>query len=641
MQRPAPLLVFGCIGCLSVLAMVCVMIWNQIDPPSLPPLPTPPPDSIAETIKKIVPELELTDEQWGRLADEHGNTAVNVAKEYGKNGVLALLNLGTPAVAVMREDPKMFAEIAKRLNGPTAAAFLVMFAPHLKNLIETGMLINFLDRVEALPVEAKELGKSYPQMLLFLVLAPDEVLPTLQDRDTRELCLSCYPPIDLRHGPKSLITVARAIEKHGVDAKQWVLDRGLDGILLADKFPQFIGKTPSGLTLPTFLQILSQNQDDIALLIQQGRLTAVKKAFDLLAKESMSLPKFRKGRRPPFQGDWLKLACEDAHTIRFIVDTGLDGFSVLEGLAKELVISDEIFPIVMVPSVLYDGYAHTQDLPVLWRHAWESLRREKGSLLVQNWQTLNLMFWQEGSLQQDAHPRVNHFRILLQKLDHRVVIYLYQAECDPKSVEGRYKTLEQRGKDALDAMQNLGNPLAEALPGYDAQRLAVVLSKGYPPTFGEVGFGVLDATLTAFDLATLIFGKPPVGGVVKSGIKTALRESAEALAKKIFKDAGKMTDKLFAATIGRMLRSPKFVEEAARKGLANQLATAIEWAQKSAASRQILLRLTTYIVKEWSINSGVGKGLEVLVKQIPADSYWGGKAVEALEALKSLDKPIQ
>ena len=90
-----------------------------------------------------------------------------------------------------------------------------------------------------------------------------------------------------------------------------------------------------------------------------------------------------------------------------------------------------------------------------------------------------------------------------------------------------------------------------------------------------------------------------------------------------------------------MLRSPKFVEEAARKGFANQLATAIEWAQKSAASRQILLRLTTYIVKEWSINLGVGEGLGVIVKQIPADSYWGGKAVEALEALKSLDKPIQ
>lgn len=636
MQRPAPLLVFGGIGCLSVLAMVCVMIWNQIDPPSPPPLP-PPPDSIAERIKKIVPELELTDEQWARLADEHGNTAVNVAMEYGKNGVLALLNLGTPAVAVMREDPKMFAEIAKRLNGPTAAAFLVMFAPHLKNLIETGMLINFLDRVEALPNAAKELGKSYPQMLLFLVLAPDEVLPTLQDCDTRELCLSCYPPIDLRHGPKSLITVARAIEKHGANAKQWVLDRGLDGILLADKFPQFIGNTPPGLPLPTFLQILSQNQDDIALLIQQGRLTAVKEAFDLLAKESMRWPIYREGRRPPFKGDWLKLACEDAHTIRFIVDTGLDGFHVLEGLAKELLISDEIFPIVMVPATLYDGYAHTQDLPILWLHAWESLRRAEGSLLLQNWQTLNLMFWQEGSLQQDAHPRVNHFRLLLQKLDHRVVIYLYQAECDPKSVEASYKTLEQRGKDALDAMQNPGNPLAAALPGYDALRLAVVLSKGYPPTFGEVGFGVLDATLTAFDLATLVFGKPPVGGVVKSGIKTALRESVEALAKNTFIKA----DKLFAATVGRMLRSPKFVEEAARKGLANQLGTAIEWAQKSAALRKILLRLTTYTVKEWSFNLGVGKGLEVIVQQIPADSYWGGKAVEALEALKSLDKPIQ
>jgi len=618
--------------------MACVMIWNPPVPP--PPQPEPAPPSIAETLRKIVPELELTDEQWARLADEHANTAVNVAKEYGKNGVLALLHLGTPAVAVMREDPKMFAEIAKRLDGPTAAAFLVMFAPHLEKLIETGMLINFLDRVEALPDAAKELGKSYPQMLLFLVLAPDEVLPTLQDRDTRELCLSCYPPIDLRHGPKGLISVARAIRQHGVNAKEWVSNRGLDGILLAEKFPQFIGNAPPRLTSPTFLQILSQNQDDIASLIQQGRLTAVEQAFDLLAKESVRWPEYREGRRPPFQDDWLKLACEDAHTIRFIADTGNEGFRVLEGLAKEQVISDGILPLVMVPSVLYDGYAHTHDSPILWQHAWESLRSAEGSVLVQNWQILTAMFWREGSLQQDAHPRVNRFRRLLQSLDHRVVIYLYQAECDPKSVEASYKKLEQRGKDELEAMQDPGNLVAEAIPGYDAARLLVVLSKGYPPTFGEAGWGVLDATLTAFDLATLVFGKPPVGGVAKSGLKTALRESVEAFTKKAFKEAGEMTEKAFAETIGRMLRSPKFVEEAARKGLASQLATAVAWAQKSAASRQILLRLTTYTVKEWSINTGIGNGLEVIVQQIPADSYWGDKAVEALESLKSLEEPI-
>ena len=101
-----------------------------------------------------------------------------------------------------------------------------------------------------------------------------------------------------------------------------------------------------------------------------------------------------------------------------------------------------------------------------------------------------------------------------------------------------------------------------------------------------------------------------------------------------------MTEKAIAATVGRMIRSPMFVEEAARKGLARQLTTAVEWAQKSAAARQIFLRLTTYTVKEWTINVGAGKGLELIVKQIPADSYWGDKAVEALEGLKSLERPI-
>lgn len=640
MQQPTPLSVLGTAVCLGALALVCVAIFKEPPPP---PPPTPP---LSETLRKLVPELELKDEQWARLADEHGNTAVNVAKDYGKNGVLALLHLGSPAVAVMREDPKMFAEIAKRLDGPTAAAFLVMFAPHLEKLIETGMLINFLDRVESLPDEAKELGKSYPQMLLFLVLAPDDVLPTLLDSDTRELCLACYPPIDLRHGPKGLISVSKAIRQHGVNAKEWVSNRGLDGILLADRFPQFIGNAPPRLTSPTFLQILSQNQDDIARLIQQGRLAAVEQAFDLLAKESDRWPEFREGRSPPFQGDWVKLASEDSHTIRFIIDTGHEGFRVLEELAKAQAIandqatSDGLLPTVMVPSVLYDGYAHTHDSPLLWRNAWESLRKAEGAVLRQSWQMLTAMFWRERTLQQDGHPRVNRFRILLQKLDYRAVAFLYAAECNPKSVEGSYQKLEQRGTDELDAMSDPGNLLAEAIPGHDAARLAIVLSKGYPPTFGEVGWGVLDATLTAFDLATLLFGKPPVGVVAKDALKTALRESAETFAKKVSKEVGEMTEKAIAATVGRMIRSPMFVEEAARKGLARQLTTAVEWAQKSAAARQIFLRLTTYTVKEWTINVGAGKGLELIVKQIPADSYWGDKAVEALEGLKSLERPI-
>lgn len=159
------------------------------------------------------------------------------------------------------------------------------------------------------------------------------------DSDARPMTLFMT---DLRHGPKGLISVARAIRQHGVNAKEWVSNRGLDGILLAEIFPQFIGNAMPRLTSPTFLHILSQNQDDIASLIQHGRLTAVEQAFDLLAKESERWLEFREGRRPPFQGDWLKLACEDAHTIRFIADTGHEGFRVLEGLAKEQVISDGI-----------------------------------------------------------------------------------------------------------------------------------------------------------------------------------------------------------------------------------------------------------------------------------------------------------
>ncbi|MBM4077420.1 MAG: hypothetical protein FJ267_17470, partial [Planctomycetes bacterium] len=116
MQRPTPLSVLGTAVCIGALALVWISFGDGGggggggDPPS--------PPSIVETLRKLVPELQFTDKQWNDLADTHGNTAINVAKEFGKNGVLALLHLGTPAVAVMRENPEAFREISKRLDGP-------------------------------------------------------------------------------------------------------------------------------------------------------------------------------------------------------------------------------------------------------------------------------------------------------------------------------------------------------------------------------------------------------------------------------------------------------------------------------------------------------------------------------------------
>lgn len=56
---------------------------------------------------------------------------------------------------------------------------------------------------------------------------------------------------------------------------------------------------------------------------------------------------------------------------------------------------------------------------------------------------------------------------------------------------------------------------------------------------------------------------------------------------------------------------------------------------------RIGLRLVSYTAKEWAGNAGVGKGLEATVQRIPADSFWGEKALEAMEALKRLEQPIQ
>ena len=612
--------------------------WPAEDPdPGIPGKPTPSTHtsvpSIPKQLRELAPTLVLTEVQWKHLADEHGNTAVNVAKDYGANGLRALLQFGSQAVAVMRESPAEFREIAKRLDAPTAAAFLAVFAEHVKKLADTGMLIDFLDRVERLPDEAKKLGQQYPQMLLFLVLAPQEVLPALQDH--RDSCLTCFAPLDLRRGPGGLKLVAKAIGEHGTVATRWVEARGLDGILLAEKFPEFIGQEPPQLPLTTFLQILNQNQEDVSWYIKRGELDKVRDAIILLARESDRWPEFREGRKPPYEGDWLKLACDDARTVRFVIDTGLEGIRVLEDLAKDSV--DTGFT---VPAVLYDGYKHSNDPPELWQNAWESLRSAKDRTRRQNLQILSVMAWHEGTLQQLVHERVARFRRLLQRYDYRVVTYLYAAECNPKTVEGAYLKLEQRGKDELDAMQDPGNIFIEAIPGYDVARLAFVLSKGYPPTYGEVAWGTLDAAFTAVDLATLVVGKPPAGPVVKDGIKAAIRESAEVLTKKAVGQAGEIAEKVFSTKVGRLMRSPNAIEQIAEKGLAREVSTAVTLAEKTAGAR-IGLRLAPYIAKEWTVNVAVGEGVTTAVQRVPADGYWGGKAIEVMEALKNLEQPVQ
>lgn len=572
------------------------------------------------------------------LAENYGNTAVNIAKRHGKTGVEVIVALGQNGVAVMREHPDTFNKVADRLGGETAALFLVHLHRHFDEIAAMGGLPKLLDLIERLSLEARKLGTKHPEMLIFLACAPETAYKAL--REQPDLCLVCFPLIDLSQGPEPLERVAEIIIHHGARARPWVEARGLDGILLADTFPALLDRTPA-LDLPVFLEVLSNNQQDIRDLIANGREEEVRRAFTRLQDENLQLPpavdEQSECLRRPHRGDWLMLACIDPHTIRFLTEKKNDAFTILKETWHEASCTGET-----LPSLLYDAYT-ANGLPNLHDHAWESLVEADGKER-EAFQMLYMMAERPGQDPRTVHPRSRRFYQLLEKHGARVVPYLAEAELLQGSTESRYRLLEDRGDSHLDAWDSPASLLVESLPLYDAVQLGCILAKGNVPTRGEVAFAGIDVIFTAWDIATLGGGKA-ASTSIKGGLKVAGKEGAhqasKLLAKSVAEKAGRQLGEDAVEGVSRKLasqmsRSPQVATQIATKQSFRDLAVNAEKAAWSATIKQIpITRLAKYAVREWAINVGVGHTLADVAEWSSRtdNSFWASKAKEALLAI--------
>ncbi len=585
------------------------------------------PSPVLAELRALLPEMD--DSSLVQLADQYGNTAVNVARQHGQAGAEVILAWGAQGVAVMREQPDTFDKLAARLSGPTAATCLVHLHRHFQELASGAGLPGFLDRVESLPSPLKALARKYPAMLPFLVLAPEEAHAALQAEP--DLCLACFPAVDLRPGPAALRRVARMIVEHGPRARDWVQARGLDGLLLADSFPCYLQRPPP-MELPVFLEILSQNQDDVAALVQAGRQEEIWPALAILVREDGLLPEQPAGEDAPPRGSWLTLACDDEHTLRFLLDYGTDGVRVLKQVWPDTYATG-----VTLPGLLYEGYRHEGDPAELRAHAWQSLLDNPWGAR-QSFQMLLLMASRPGQDPATIHPRCQQFRQLLGRLDHRVVAYLAEAEAAGSLTATRYARLMERGLDELQAWSAPPSMMVEMLPLYDVVHLGWVLAKGYTPTHGEVVFACVDAGFTAWDIATLGAGKSLTsaakitakgGAALSRELVEVGRQAATKAAVRGLRDAG---PRLTTALAARLSRSPRVVLEIAARKLYRDLPVAAAKAARSALKKRIPLVALRYTAREWTLNMAVGGSLLQLAKHAAGadNSLWSEKTREVL-----------
>ena len=587
-------------------------------------------------LRELLPEMPEENVVW--LADQYGNTAINIVQQHGLRGAEVIFCLGEQGVAVMRQYPNTFEEISKRLDGPTSAVFLVFMHDHFEDLAKCGGLPKLLDLFEKMPEEAKVLGKNYPEAMPFLALAPKEVCAALKQHP--ETCLVCLPVIDLSQGPDGLRQVARLITTLGARAAHWVHARGLDGLLLADSFPTFVDYVPP-MDLPVFLQVLSENQDDIATLVAAGKEQAILAAFERLCESDKALPSSPATKDGPRQGDWLNLACIDPHTIRFVVEKGNVGLRVVHSIWAETASTG-----ITLPSLLYDGYGLSESQGKLHENAWQAFVQAHGaSRERETFQMLSLMLQNQAQDAKSVHPRAQRFRQLLGRLDYRVVRYLAAAEGNPGLTSQRYARLEDRGLYELDSQDNSTTSFVEMLPLYDTVHLGWILAQGYTPTQGEVLFAGVDVAFTAWDVATL-GGGHVASCTVKTGLKTGaregFREGAEAIGKNLTKVAAKNELKLGSeratkALLARLAKSPKVAMETARKGLYKDLRVAAEYAEHSAIKRRIPMKLMRYVMVQWTANVAIAKSLGE-VADLAARSEGGLWAEKTKEALLYLSR---
>ena len=606
-------------------------------PPDEPPEPR-----VMEELRSLLPGLGPEDVRW--LAAGYGNTAVNVARDHGRQGAEVLLALGPQGLAVLREQPDTFRQVASRLGGKTAAVFLASLPRNFEGLAGLGGLPRLLDRLEAMPAEARALGERHPQMLPFLAVAPDESYTAL--RRHPDLCLLCFPALDLGGGPGGLTRVARLIADYGERARPWVRARGLDGLLLLGPFPEFLDRVPP-VELPVFLAILSNNQDDLAPLTARREAGRVWDALVELARWDSDLPEGAGGTGRPARGDLIRLACTDPHAVKFFLDRGVDGRRVIAATWPEAAQAG-----VALPGLLLDGYEGGARHPRLSENARQALVGVPGRER-ETFQMLLLMAQWGGVDPRLTHPRSERFRQLLAELGYRVVAYMAEAERDGGAVDDRYARLEERGKDELDAWECPPSFWVQQLPFYDTVHLAWLLTRGYTPTQGELIFAGIDVAFTAWDVATLGGGKAATAAA-RNGIRTAdralarraLEEVAERMAPRaVGGGAGSWGRRGLAGLAGQLANAPAVVRELSRRSLHSDVGVAVAQATRSAARLDIKLMTVAvgkYGAREWARNTAVGGTAQAVVRQVARidNPLFADKAREALLYLnRFIEKP--
>gem|GEM_PF-1390101 len=659
----------------------------------------PPPAHLIPVIEDLAAKLpDLAPEDHRRLAELYGYTAVNIVKEHGRSGADALLALGPQGAAVMRRHPELFTEIAQRLGGQVAGKFLVFMRDDLASLVAFGGLTRLLDRAEALPPEARQLALEHPEMLPFLAVG-DETVQQAMERFP-ELCLQCFEPIDLSRGPEGINSVARTILEDGDRLRDRIEARGLDAVLLAQSFPELATAVPPrGMEMPEMLQILSTNQEDLDHL-RKDLLTSetVAHTLEMIAEADRRLPlpadppeepeeleaitdspeeenapagetsdtpteeapettteSTENTAAPdpadvrlttlaevpgPKRGDWIRLACIDPHAIRFFTEYGADGLRVLTALYEQ-----EAGDGLTLPYLLFEAYNEPGN-PDLRENTWRAMLEADGNERV----FMHMLATMARYPDQEPitlHPRADRFRRFLTDLDHRVVPYLASAECTPKLSD--YEMLEERGYDALDMWTEPPSLAVQCVPGYDLAHLTQVIGNGYTPTGGELLFAGIDLVFTTWDLMTL-GGGSSVSQPIRTGMKTTAKTTARTVTREVVTEVGELAAKqalksgarkqatrLASSLLRRMIATPKYVMQVARKGLTklNPL-IARNFAARSAS------RLGIHLSFEWMITIGAARGLQSGAKMAAESKNpaIAKKTQEVLRYLNALDSPL-
>lgn len=627
----------------ALVLLVCLAVWLQEqagptndtpqppvgagtkgqDTPSVPG--SPPANPAFERLRELLPGWPEGKLAW--LAEQYGWTVVNIVKQYGGKGAEAIMALGHEGVAVMRENPDTFDQLAERLGGETSVRFLVYMHQHLPELARQGRLPEFLDRVEALPGPARELGQKYPTMLPFLVMAPEEVEPPL--RLYPGLCLKCFVAVDLARGPHGIAQVANDIMQIGEKAKRWIDCRGLDGLLLAKQFPDIVDRVPP-FELSIFLEALSANQADIRQLIEMGKQEEVWRAFQQVAEKAAAAPEYSEDPGLPTHDAWLALLTRDEHAVRFIVE-----------FDPQCQLLAQCWPCVLegppVPSLIIDGYdadrhpkraqAASKALSVAAASGNDKLRHTYQFLAV-------MARYREAA--KHYHRMSHRVHELMDRLDYRVVFYLMEnGGADPRHLESPLAKLEDRGVDELKEFEKPPSVAIQTLPGYDSARLVWILANGYRPTVGEMTFAGMDLAFNLWDLAGIAM---QVKRLVREGGKLVAKKLAEAAADEMVEASEKAAAR--HGSLALLEATPKVLRSSEER--VQGLAWIKRCASRSAEHLRIPLSVSGIVakayVREWAIGLVGAKGLEE-VAALAAKTDNGVWAEKTLEVLHWLENP--